>query len=501
MNTPEIGPWRRTSPLAILFFLGKLARDIAKNAWQSLAPIAALVIATGGDMIDRLKIGGILFLVAVIIISILRFWFFRFQLSDDSILIREGVVKKKQLDIKFDRIQGINTQQNIVFRYFGLVTVNFDTAGSSGDEGNLPAVPRKFADSLREHIGRPLGQAPTAANGEEIAPDTLLRLDWRDMIKIGLSDKRVLLVLAVLGPVMERLGDGADEVIASYAEEAAQGAFQYGVAIGVTIFVTLAIGAVLLLALISITAAFLRYHNFELFLDGTTLRSNGGLLTTHEVSMGLGKIQTLRLQQGVILRFFKRFRMSARQARASHKNDSSKSFTIPIVSGDEATDLRRRFLDKEGRGLIQIPSSDQFNPISAYFMRLPIMINVLIPILVASTVFTVAGDRAALLFLLWIPISLFFIYKTWRHAGYLYTDEGFVRRSGTVSYRTVALLYRKVQRVSVSRSPLQHRKGLATLRVYMASGSVRIPYIEYKLATRLRDYILYKVESSRKAWH
>ena len=76
-----------------------------------------------------------------------------------------------------------------------------------------------------------------------------------------------------------------------------------------------------------------------------------------------------------------------------------------------------------------------------------------------------------------------------------------MRRSGTIGYRTVALLYRKVQRVTVTRSPLQRRKGLATLRVYMASGSVRIPYIEHELARQLRDYILYKVESSRQAWH
>jgi len=53
----------------------------------------------------------------------------------------------------------------------------------------------------------------------------------------------------------------------------------------------------------------------------------------------------------------------------------------------------------------------------------------------------------------------------------------------------------------VSRSPLQRRKGLATLRVYMASGSVRIPYVEHELARQLRDVILYKVESSQKVWH
>jgi putative membrane protein len=134
-------------------------------------------------------------------------------------------------------------------------------------------------------------------------------------------------------------------------------------------------------------------------------------------------------------------------------------------------------------------------------MRIPVLVNVLIPILVTAITYPIEGDRATLLFLLWIPISLLHIFKTWQHAGFHYTDDGLVRRSGTLGYRTVALLYRKVQRVTVSRSPLQRRKGLATLRVYMASGSVRIPYIDHELARQLRDVILYKVESSQKAWH
>ena len=502
MKPPEPGTWRRTSPLAILFFLGKLFRDIVKNAWQSFAPIAALLIASSGNIVDRLKIGAGAALILVVVVSVLRYWFFRFRITEDSVLIREGVVKKKQVDIKFDRIQGINVEQNIVYRYLDLVTVNFDTAGSSGDEGNLPAVPKAFAEALREKLGRPLGQACAVDSIENIADsEPLLALDWRDMIRIGLSDKRVLLILALLSPLLDRLGDEADTVISSYIDSATQGAMQFGVAGSVFLFLAIGIGVILLFALISIAAAFLRYHDFTLHLDGSTLRSRGGLLTRHEVSMDLGKIQTLRLQQGIILRGFSRFVMTARQARSSHKNDSSKNFTIPVVTEELATSLRRRFLQQEGRGLVQIPTSSHFNAISKYSMRIPVLINVLIPMLVTAITYSIEGDLATLLFLLWIPISLLHIFKNWQHAGFHFTDDGLVRRSGTLGYRTVVLLYRKVQRVTVSRSPLQRRKGLATLRVYMASGSVRIPYIEHELARQLRDVILYKVESSQRAWH
>jgi len=499
LKTTEPGGWQRTSPLAVLFFFGKLLKTITQNAWQSLAPFAAFIYAYEGELITKIALGAIAFFVITTAVSVLNYWFFCFQLNDDSILIRQGVVKKKQVDIKFDRIQGINTEQNVVFRYFGLVTINFDTAGSSGDEGNLPAVTRQFADSLRSRIGERRGS--DAVDEESTDADPLVRLDWRDMIRIGLADRRALVVLAVLGPVIERFGDSVDTVIASYAEDAATGLLQFGVVTGVIVGLAIAFGLVLILALISIAAAFLRYHNFKLFLNENTLCSRGGLLTRHEVSMHLGKIQTLRLEQGIAMRSLNRYRLSARQARSSHKQDKRKNFIVPVVTTAQANHLREILMAPEGDELMQIPTSEQFLPISPYYMRSRILFVGLLPAIVATTVIWQFSGPVSLGMLLWLPASILLAYQGWRRAGYLCGEEGFVRRSGVIGYRSVALLYRKVQRVTVTQSRYQRRKGLASLRVYMASGSVRIPYIEHATAKQLRDYILYKVESSQQAWH
>ena len=499
MKTPELGQWQRTSPFAVIFFFGKVIRLILKNAWQSLAPLLAFAVAYQGDLVETAVIAGSAFLVFIGTAAVLRYWFFRFQISPDAILIRQGVLKKSQLNIKFDRIQGINTEQNVVYRYLGLVTVSFDTAGSAGDEGNLPAVPRDFADDLRKRISRPRRDDDGTTEEPDIAP--LLQLDWRDMIRIGLSDKRALVVLAILGPLAERLDENVEQTVGELIDKGSSEALEFGIAFGVPLIVGAVVGIVLLLVLLSIGAAFWRYHGFELTLADDTLRSTGGLLTRHEVSMHLGKVQTLRLQQGIILRGFGRFRMTARQARASHKNAGNKDFTIPIVTADEAAGLRRRILGPEGRGLVQAPGSDAFQRISAFFMRSRLIASALVPLAVASGLFWIGRDALVFLLLLATPLLAVVIYQAWRHAGYLVTDEGLVRRSGIIGYRTVALLYRKVQRVTVSQSPLQRRKELATLRVYMASGSVKIPYIPHALARQLQDYILYKIESSQRAWH
>ena len=64
----------------------------------------------------------------------------------------------------------------------------------------------------------------------------------------------------------------------------------------------------------------------------------------------------------------------------------------------------------------------------------------------------------------------------------------------------MAHLYRKVQRVTVSQSPFQRRRGLATLRLHLAGGAVRIPFVPREDADRLADYILYCAESDQRAW-
>ncbi len=300
---------------------------------------------------------------------------------------------------------------------------------------------------------------------------------------------------------MEQLEDDIESYVDAFVRAAAANGIQIDTASGISIGLAIVLGLVLLFVLVSIAAAFLRYHNFELWLDGETLRSRGGLLTRHEHSMDLGKIQTLRLQQGIVQRWQRRFRMTARQAVASSKRQRKKVFTIPTLTAHQADRLRGEFLTPEAGQLSQDPRSAAFCPISPYYMRSRILFVGLLPSLLAAVVLWLPLGAVSLLFFSWLPIVAVASYRNWRRAGYLHDDDEIVRRSGLLGYRTVGLLFRKVQRVTVIQSRYQRRKGLASLRMYMASGSVRLPYIAHDTANRLRDYILYKVESSNQAWH
>lgn len=501
MSAPDAGGWQRTSPFAILFFVGRILRLIAKNAWQSLAPLFALLVAYQGDLVNKAILGGVVATLVIAAASILSYWFFRFQLLDDSILIRQGVIKKKQLDIKFERIQAVNTTQNIVYRFLGLVTVAFDTAGSAGSEGNLPAVTREFAYSLRARIsGASVSEQADPAE-EEPAANALMHLDWRDMLRIGLADRRALLLFAIIGPLLEHIEDDVEQAAADFVAQAATYGLQIDISNGFWIGLSFALLLTVILLLTSIAGAFLRYHNFELFLDGRVLRSTGGLITQHGHSMDLGKIQTLRLQQGVMQRWLGHYQMTARQAMSGGRERKQKVFDIPVVTAALADQLRARLLAPEGGMLTQDPNSPLFAAVSPLYMRSRILFAGVLPATACCIAFWPELGAVSFVFLLWLPIVIALAYRSWRRAGYLHDDNEIVRRSGLLGYRTVGLLFRKIQRVTITQSRYQRRKDLASLRLYMASGSVRIPYIKHAEARQLRDYILYKVESSQQAWH
>jgi len=504
LSKTEEKRWRRTSPFAAIFYLGKIFKAISQNAVQTLAPGAAFLFAYEGDLMTRIVLGLSIFFAIVVSLAFIRYWFFRYQIGTDSILIREGVFKKKQLDIKFKRIQAVNTTQNVIFRPFDLVTVQLDTAGSAKQEGYLPAIKSELAVSLKARLRDEIRIDDTPTDEETDNSDTsrkILSLEKFDMVRIGLSSNRALIILALLSPLLDNLGNRIEEMV----DESTLLALLNGAGISIAGGVGLAITGVLLLLLLlagaSITGAFLRYYNFELRAERETLRSTGGLLTRHEHSVSLNKIQSLRAIQNPVLRFFKRFRIRAKQASSAKRTDEGKQFIVPICDRTQLPQLGAEVFADEFPNLDLDPRSPKWKPISKSYIRSRFVMFGVLPTIAAVSFFYVSIGDAAFIFMLWLPLSALAVVTHYRKFGYDFVETGLMLRRGFLGFQTTAFLHRKIQRISVTQTKLQERKGLATIRFYLASGSLRLPYVDYNMARELRDYILYKVESSRFAWH
>ena len=489
----------------MVFFLGQIYQTIAQNAVQSLAPLVAVSFAYEGDLLWKIIFGTVAFVIITVAISIVRYWFFRYQITDDSILIREGVIKKTQLDIKFDRIQAINTKQNVLDRAFDLVTVKIDTAGSSKQEGHLPAIKSAQAGALKERIRNEKPAAEIAedaeAAGEDIATESpILKLFSRDMVKIGLSSNRALIFLAFLGPVIQQFEQDIEESIDEGTVDTAIDVAQQGVQNGIEIGLLIVVGFLLLLVVASVVGAFLRYHNFQLVADRETFRSTGGLLTHHEHAVSFAKIQSVLASQNPVQRLFGRFRLTAKKA-SSGKQSSSKHFVVPLCEPQQLPLVAGAVFGSEFSHLDLRPSADAFELVSRHFVRSRIMLLGVLPALLVTGLMSLVIGYYAAFFLLWIALITPGVWIKYKKYGYVVANDGMVLRRGFVGFNVSAFLHRKVQRVSVTQTFSQKRKGLANMRFYLASGSLKLRYVDYRMANKLRDYVLYRVESSQLAWH
>lgn len=519
-HSTDSGHWRRTSPFAVVFFVGKTIRNVVRGYVQLVATFGALAVLIKGTPYAALLIP--LALLAVIAIAVLRWWFFRFMIGEDRIRIRQGILEKTAVDLPFDRIQGINVERSPVDRLLGLVTVSLDTAGSESTEGELPCVRRDLAEDLRARIrpgagGATDGRVPT----ERQRGETLLRLGMGDMFRIGLGRDNLLLAMMLIAAAWRqprelpyRIAEtfGFSEDLVRPAIETAEATLARTDALGESTFT----GGIVLTALsvvlaIGIGAAFLRYFGFTLWREGTAYRSRGGLFTQREVVVETAKIQQLTLSQDMLLRMLKRFRLRvhpAVDAHASEHHDVPQVLEVPLLEAPLAQEMRDSVFGDEGDGPILLPKSGEFRRVSPFYIQalglqlgaLPALAGavLLMPVTGLTKVWaTFAGMWAAI----WIVCGGLTALQRWRRLGYVYGADGMASRRGFVGRRVDAFLFRKVQSVAVKRSPLERRQGLATLEVGLASDTVTVPYIDEGEARRLRDYILYTAASSRRRWH
>ena len=507
MNLPDSTDsdvWLRTTPLAVFFFLGRTVKSLVRNVGNLAASVAGIAILVKQHV--PLAVAVVAFgLVVFVVVAVLRCLFFQFRVDEHGVLIRQGVLKKTQLDMRFDRIQGISTEQSLIYRMLGLVTVRFTTAGAAGDEGHLPAVTPEFVAGLRDRVDAKPVRRDESGGGES---ETLLTLDGTDVTRIGLTDPRVL-QFAVLGTaLMPAIGKpfmDAYERVTDVATQSMAVVAGFGPLLGVLTVVALFVGIVFVFLLGSVVVALLRYHDYELRQEGSVFRSSFGLLTRKDVTVEVGKIQQFTVRQGVVMGWMGRYRVQALPASggpaAGEMPDAVQKLVVPIAGERTVESLRERVFGREGRRVSVLPHDARFAAVSPYAIWPPVVWLGVAPAVVASVLGTTVFGVAALWCLGWIVVVASVAWQRWRRRGYVHDDDALVCRSGFLGFRVHALLFRKVQQVRVSQSPLQRRKGLAALHVHLATGSVTLAFIEHAAAKRLRDYILYRAASSRLAWH
>lgn len=481
----------RQAPIAILMIIFNVVKSIIRTWWPFI-----LILIFRSNLITPEKgkflVAGVSALI--IIISIWRYFRFYFYLSENKLHVFKGIFTQAKLDIPFDRIQSITFEQNIIHQLFNVARIKIDTAGSSSEEFEFAALDLERAEELRSFILSRKTDASAIPEVERSQPGRLLlNLNVSDLLKVGVSQNHFRttgIVVAFLLGLRDRIKDSLGEQYVNRFDSIADRLLENIVVYGLGLFILILVLSFFGTLIYSV----LRYYDLRLWKNRDGYKMESGLFNRREQSARDQKIQIIRWITNPLRDIFAFVQLRFFQA-SSGAGTSKTSINVPGVPKELLSDILKYYF---GRTIKEEGESHAVE--RSYFVR-RILYIVIVPCLGLLTLALLNQTLGwFIVFAFWLIVGSFFQYYHYQKWRYLISEEGMMTISGVIERVHKVILLRKVQGVRLKQSPYQRRKDLATIILHSASGDVKIPYVRMEHALRMKNYILYKVESSRMKW-
>lgn len=475
---------QRLHPWSWLFVLLQQLR-------QFILPLLVLLFAgrrsgPGGDYADWAPLVGV---GALVVVSILQYFTYRYRVGRDAITVRSGLLQRSQREIPFARIHNVGLHQSLLHRIFKVAEVRLESAGGQKPEAHMRVLGLDDALAL-ERLVRQRGEvasadAPSrdAAVGAPGHPDgdgrTLLALSTAEIVRLGLVSNRGMIVFAAgFGLLWQMFPD--QRLIARYAEDSFRDAAGYATGLhlgwmGVASAAFAAVGVfVFLLRLLSVALALSQYHGFRLSEQHRRLTVERGLFARMRSSVAPRRIQAWLVQETLLHRWFGRRSLRIDTATGGREDDPRKLRELaPIAAPDACDDLVRHLLP----GASWPPA--QWRPLPRHAWWRLFAGSVPWNLLLAAVLAWHLGPWG-LLVLAWLPWSA---YAAWRQAGRLgyAIDARLVAvRGGWWSRWWRFAEIDKLQGLRLQRSPLDRWLGTASLWLDTAGAGAMAPSLRIR---------------------
>lgn len=484
---------KRQSPVAILLILYRVMQMILR---QTLPILVVLILNPKASKIDFIGIGIMAIGIISAFSSVMSYFKFFYYVDDSHFHIRKGWLVKSNISIPIERIQTIDFYQNPIHKIFNVVQLDVDTAGSASKEIHIHALKKNDANLLRNYL---------YSKKEELLPEEALnavehteeeqilhRLGVGDLIKIGLVQNHLRTAGIIVAFGFTLYGE-LSEIFAKATDRFVEESF--GVIERGGIYLTLTLLMLLLLASIvgSVIVFFLQNYDLKLTSSGKGYRLVKGLLNQKQTSISLSKIQMLRWSSNYLQRKLNLVNLSIYQASSIIVN-VKRAIYVPGLSPVGTTNILSYVFEQIN------PKVFQIYRIHPLIILRRMLIMVVIPLLVIIMSNLDQMLRGVLISLVWILFSAFWSYQYYKRYKIQIHEAGILIENGVLTIKGVLMEWKNVQSIALKQTPIQKRRALTNMVLYTAAGAVQIPFVRMDEAKKLRDFILYHTEHSKKEW-
>jgi putative membrane protein len=484
---------QRQSGAALIIILYKAVWQMVRTIWPILLLWVWRKSAAGNT--DRYQWIALGISVFVLVPALLRFIFFRFYIQNGQLIIKQGAINKKTITLPLNKIQAIHIEQSFLLRLFNAAKISFDTPGSEKMEARIDAISMEKAAALRSYI---LDQAApaTAEAGElpvlEPVPErVVLQPGLKDLLKLSITNNHFEALGLLFGfalSLYDNLRDIVSYQLTQWFEHLPQEMAQSSAILIITLLLLLVFAAVV----ISTVRVFLQYFNYKVIQAGKGWKIGGGLISTQQRLIPFNKIQFLSWRANWLR---KKINFYILHLNAAGAEDVKKKLqiSIPVTNAGFLPVIARPYYEMPDTALPVYGIQKAFVYRRVLLVAMPVTVVVCVLLYFAVANFFWLG-------LLLLPYFIFNYWLVYKKFEFKLTADALQINKGKLGVHTILLKWAKVQQVQVQQSLYQQRHQLASLCFITAAGNVLLPYITLAQAQQIKNYVLYKVESSNEGW-
>jgi len=479
---------QRQSPFALVLILYRTYLLLLKQIW----PFAIYFIIKGnfGSKGSFLKVF-IASAVVIMIISIIRYFRFKYSVVDREFIIEKGILNRKKTAVSIDKIQSINSEQNLIHQLFGIEKLRIETAGSSALEFELDAINTSKARELKSYLLE--SRIPLINDDSVMAPidkKLIFKLSTGRLMLAGITQNHLVSILILFSFFFWIYDSARDAGI--NVEDYKDNIPDYTTQVTNT-FILLALLFVTGI-LISMARTALKYYDLSFIEENEqNFKVKAGLLKRMETSAPINKIQSITWSYNLLQKPFNLYNLNIRQA-VSDLRELKRSVQIIGLNKCQIENFSQELYPD-----LDI-SELTYETINVKYLtrfRLYFMLIILLGILLY---FLIDGFISAIVLVLIGGYGILRTYLYYLKMGFRLDKNYLVLTGGIFGYKLTILPLYRIQAIKLLSTPYQRRNQLASLEIWSASGYVKIPYIPTMKARQISDYCLFVSEISQKSW-
>jgi putative membrane protein len=441
------------------------------------AALPIIFVIYSGNVGDWVYIFISLFLGFFILPGILlNYFYFDYSITEQEVVIRSGILSKKERHIKIERIQNVTITQNFLHKLMRIAKVQLETAGDSTTEGNLDSVSIADSERIREIIRNHQhekstttkvevdGEVTVDIQEEEEEENVIFSMSLWDTIKYGAVRFRpiVLVASAWIFSMVSQFNPNWTEELEVILES---GYKEYIKQLDVFMLVVYAIAGVFLVLLFSwiidILLTVNTYHKFKLVSEKGKLLTSQGLFSSQKRAIPLKKLQMMVIKSNPITRKLNFYRLDLQTAGfGGGDGTKAKSETaIPFAKFSQVKEIINKIR------AVELP--EVFTKVSPKSIRRAVVKYLLFSIPFGFALYFTFDSFWILLVLL--PIIGFAAYIRYQYRGYHVENNQIIVKQGFWFQKISIIPIEKIQTLHKRSSYFQRRLGLATVEIDTAA--------------------------------